>query len=186
MARVATFGFICALLVASTMASAMARAAAPGSEPLIAELRVGVLDHASTLFSSGREGGVDLNLELVFRRLPFLWGPHPYIGVSGYTDEDTDQLYAGLGWRWHPGESLFLGLGVGAAVHNGEILRVNDDVRGLGNRVLIHLAAEAGWRLSRRYDIALYYQHISNGPFHGQRGVNDGLDNIGLRLGYHF
>lgn len=172
-------------LVAALLAAVVY--AVPGSAGIVSQVRVGALDHASKLVSSGREDGVDANLEVVFAPIRQLWSAHPYLGTSfNFDSQNTDQLYAGFAWEGQPWRKLYLRIGFGAAVHNGELLRYNKHVRGLGNRVLIHAAGEAGWRISERYDVSLYYQHLSNGPFHGKRGVNDGLDNIGLRVGYHF
>ena len=155
---------------------------------IVSEIRGGLLDHATTLTTSGREDGVDANLELVFAPIGLLLSAHPFVGTSFNNDPDnTDQVYLGLAWDGQPVGNLLLRFGLGAARHNGELLRFSDDVRGLGNRNLIYLAMDIGWRFSPRIDVSLFYQHLSNGPFRGgDRDVNDGLDNIGLRLGYHF
>lgn len=154
---------------------------------LVSEIRGGLLDHASTLVSSGREDGIDANLEIAFASSKYtLWG-HPMIGGNVNKEgTNTDHVYAGLAWGGQPIGDLHLRFSVGGAYHNGELLRFNDEVRGLGSKTLYHFALDIGWKFSPRYDVGLYWQHLSNGPSSGERGANDGLDNIGIRLGYHF
>lgn len=169
------------------LAILMTAASLPASAGIVSELRGGLLDHASTLVSSGREDGVDLNLEVIFNSVPYTLGGHPHLGTSFNNDSNnTDHVYAGLTWDGRPVGEFQIRFALGAAYHNGEKLRFSDEVRGLGNTVLFHFGLDLGWRFSPRWDVSVYAQHMSNGPFDGERGVNDGLDNIGLRLGYHF
>lgn len=151
----------------------------------LSEIRIGMLDHATQLTSSGREDGVDLNLEAIFGETP-LWGsPRIFIGIAINSGDDTDQLYSGIAWRLEH-EDLFLRFGFGASIHNGNLLTVASDKRSLGTRGLFHSSIEAGWQITPRYDLSFYYQHVSNGPVPGRGGANHGLDNAGLRLGISF
>lgn len=151
----------------------------------LSEIRIGMLDHATELTSSGREDGIDISLEAVFGETP-LWGsPRVFLGVAVNSGDDTDQFYSGIAWRWRR-EDLFLRLGFGAAVHNGDLLTIASDKRSLGTRGLFHSSIEAGWQITPRYDLSFYYQHVSNGPIPGRGGANQGLDNAGLRLGISF
>src|SRR5262245_16460749 len=98
--------------------------AAPAS--LVDELRFGVLAHS--IDPNNDEGGVDLNLELLFRRPSYTYNnafldvalrPRIHLGTSINTAGETSQLYAGLTWDVKLAQRLSLELSFGGSLHNG-------------------------------------------------------------------
>jgi opacity protein-like surface antigen len=86
-----------------------------------------------------------------------------------------------LRWEIEAPSGVFFALGMGAAVHNGELTAVDADRKALGSRVLFHPSAELGYRFDGVNSVSLFADHMSNG-FTQQ--YNDGLDTIGIRFGH--
>ena len=150
------------------------------------ELRGGLLAHdVDHLWSNlHMEGGVDFNLEMVLFHplLKLLAGSIcPNLGVTVNTLGFTSKLYVGFLWEWETRAGLFLDLGLGAAVHDGELNDVEPGRKLLGSRILFRIPIEVGIRLSRRWRISLMFSHISNGY---TAEYNQGLDVLGLRIVY--
>ena len=82
-----------------------------------------------------------------------------------------------------PDDGLFLSLGLGPAFNNGKIATSQPDRKSLGSQVLFHPSVEFGYRFNRRYSVSLYYEHSSNA---GLAQENEGLNNVGLRVGLAF
>ncbi|HJZ33431.1 MAG TPA: acyloxyacyl hydrolase [Hyphomicrobiaceae bacterium] len=161
-----------------------------GAEDLLGagfELRGGVLAHdVPGLWSGFRlERGVDINGEILFGNgLPILGGAlRPAIGGSVNVDGFTSKAYADLRWETELPAHLFFGLGLGAAVHDGNLAPTEPDRKALGSRVLFHIPLELGVRLDARQSFSVYFEHTSNA---GTQRYNEGMDGIGLRYGYRF
>jgi hypothetical protein len=77
----------------------------------------------------------------------------------------------------------FFGLGLGAAIHDGNLDPTEPDRKALGSRVLFHIPFELGYRFDERQSISVYFEHTSNGNLADH---NEALDNIGIRYGYRF
>lgn len=154
------------------------------------------------LDSGGRETGTDLNGEIVLRLLDAARDPeraawledflHPRlavgadVNVSGY----TSQFYAGANWHaelwrhlFRAGDALYTEFTGGFAVHDGALDAGKPRREALGSRVLFHLSGEIGYAFGAHYSLGAYYDHASNS---GLARYNRSLDNVGLRLGYHF
>lgn len=176
-----TAGFLCGLA-----APASAQEAGAG-DPLLHEVSIGLLDHDTDGLWSGfsREDGVDFNGEVLFAPVAEVIGGrlHPALGVSINSGGDTSKVYAGLRYRYETEGGVFFGLGLGAAVHDGETKAVARDKKALGSRVLFHNVAEAGYRFTDHYAASIYFDHVSNASLADE---NEGLDTLGLRLGYRF
>lgn len=106
---------------------------------------------------------------------------HPAVGASINTGGDTSKIYAGLRYRYELENGLFFGLGV--AAHNGESKLVQTDKKALGSTLLFHIPAEIGYRFTEHYAASIYFDHISNGYTQDE---NEGLDTLGVRIGYRF
>jgi hypothetical protein len=160
---------------------AMAQAA-----PSSLEIRGGVLAHDVPDLWAGfnLEGGVDINAELLFGRgLPFLGGTlRPALGASVNTDGYTSRAYLDARWEIELGR-IFLGLGLGAAIHDGELDASQPDRKALGSRVLFHIPIELGLRLDDRNSLSVFFEHTSNANL---ADANEGLDAIGVRYGHRF
>ena len=151
-------------------------------------IRTGVLKHdVDDLWSGTRkEGGVDLNAEIIFNRPSFslLSGNvRPNLGASINTQGDTSKIYGGILWEFALKSGIFLNLGIGAAVHNGELDTSQEDKKSLGSRVLLRIPIEIGYSLSEHHQISILFDHVSNAFL---VDPNEGLDTLGLRYGYRF
>lgn len=162
-------------------------ALADEAKPVVYEVNVGLLHHDTADLWSGfnRESGIDINAEVLFNSFYEILGGtiHPALGVSVNTAGDTSKAYGGLRYRYELENGLFFGIGLGAAVHNGESRLVRSDKKALGSTLLFHIPAEVGYHFNKHYTVAAYFDHISNGYTQDE---NEGLDTIGLRFGYRF
>lgn len=176
-------GALC--LAAATLLSP----AAAHAQGLVSEIKGGVLWHDVPNMWSGfqdEKDSVDVNLEVIFSpRLPFLFGViSPALGASISTAGATSHAYLDARWQIDLGRSgLFLGLGLGAAIHDGELEPVAADRKALGTRVLFHIPAEIGWRFDSHQSVSIYFEHTSNANLSEH---NEGLDRLGVRYGYKF
>lgn len=150
-------------------------------------LHLGLLAHdVSNLWShSRRESGVDLNAEWTpgwpgTRLGPAIAGGH--IGVNLNGAGDTSYLYAGLHLRFGQPRGWFGRIGLGGALHDGEEELVRDDRKALGSTLLFHIPLELGYQW-QRHSLSLYFSHISNA---GTADANEGLDTLGLRVGWRY
>jgi hypothetical protein len=172
-----------ALLVGVAASGEALAQAAPSS----LEVRGGVLAHDVPDLWAGfsLEGGVDINAEVLLGRgLTFLGGTvRPALGVSINTEGYTRRAYLDARWEYEWRNGLFLGLGLGAAVHDGDLDCCEPDRKALGSRVLFHIPLELGLRLDDRNSVSVYFEHISNWDL---ADVNEGLDAIGVRYGRRF
>lgn len=151
------------------------------------EVKAGVLHHDTGDLWSGfrRESGVDLNLELIFSpQLEILGGTiRPAFGGSVNTAGDTSKVYTGLRWQYEHASGLFFGVGLGGAVHDGDLRLERNDRKALGSRVVFHIPIEAGYRFDGKSGLSVYFDHISNAYL---AEANEGMDTLGLRYGYRF
>lgn len=168
----------------------LACGAAGAQEPLVREVKVGFLNHDVDGLWSGfsRESGADINLEIVLGRGVELFGGkvRPALGGSVNTAGDTSKAYVDLRWDWdfksNVFDGVFIGFGVGAAIHDGELGRTRGR-KALGSRVLFHIPFEVGIRPYEHVTISLYFDHVSNAYLAEE---NEGMDTLGVRVGYRF
>ena len=159
-----------------------------GESSWLNEVRAGVLAHdVDDLWSGNRkEGGVDLNAEIIFSRPSFslLSGyVRTNFGLSINTHGDTSMVYGGILWELETKPGIFLDLGIGAAIHNGQLETGQEDKKSLGSRVLFRIPIEIGYALNEHHRISILFVHVSNGYL---ADPNEGLDMLGLRYGYRF
>lgn len=178
-------GLAATFLSLAILVGATERAIADG---LLHELRIGVLAHdVPDLWSGFRAEpeSADVNIEAVMSpSIAFLGGDiRPALGGSIDSAGGTSHAYVDVRWQYELPGGLFIGLGVGAAVHNGQLELVDLDRKALGSRVLFHFPAEIGLHLDDHNSVSLYFEHISNGY---TVDPNEGLDRLGVRYGYRF
>ncbi|BCS88929.1 acyloxyacyl hydrolase [Pseudodesulfovibrio sediminis] len=152
----------------------------------VSEIRGGLYAHDVDLWSFDREDGPDVNVEVLFNSPSFLealWAPRPHLGATINTDGDTSHLYGGLTWEYDLPENFFVDGNLGASVHNGKLDTNDDDRKSLGSRILFRLGAALGYNITEHVNVSLQYEHMSNAYL---AEPNEGMDNIGLRLGYRF
>ena len=155
--------------------------------PTRIEIRAGVLAHdVPGLWSGFRlESGVDINAELLLGPgVAFLGGTvRPVIGGSVNTAGGTSKAYLDARWEFDTSCGIFFGLGVGAAIHDGNLDASDPDRKALGSRVLFHIPIEVGYRFDERRSVSVFFEHMSNGNF---ADSNEALDSIGVRYGHRF
>ena len=153
----------------------------------IYEVKGGLLAHDVPDLWSGfslERRAVDANLEVSFICLPFLGGTlRPVVGGTLNTRGDTSHGYFDARWQFELPFNLFLGTGVGVAVHTGLLDPTDIDRKALGSRALFHIPLEVGVRLDQHNSLSIYFEHTSNA---GLANYNEGMDRIGLRYGYRF
>jgi lipid A 3-O-deacylase len=175
---------LAAVVVAGPIAAVAQTVPATG---LVQELRLGVLVHDMPGLWSGfrLERGTDINAEAILApSVPIFGGLlRPAIGASVSTSGQTSKAYFDARWMLEARSGFFLGLGLGAAVHNGFVDPTEVDRKALGSRVLFHIPLEVGYRFDQRNSLSLYFDHMSNGY---TRTYNEGLDSLGVRYGYKF
>ena len=157
---------------------------AVSQENLIHELRGGVLVHDVDMWAAGDvEDGAAFNGELAFRSFGSLLGGQlrPALGASITGGDRTSYGYADARWEYTI-ENFFFGVGLGLAVHDGE-LRREPGRKDLGSRVLFHVPIEAGYQLTDTHRVSIYFEHVSNAWL---ADPNPGMDNIGVRLAHRF
>jgi lipid A 3-O-deacylase len=151
----------------------------------ISELKFGALYHDPPYlwsnFSVERQTA-DANFEVLFVPWARTFGGYlrPAIGTSVNFVGGTSKAYADLRWEMEAPSGVFFALGMGAAIHDGELGIVDADHKALGSRVLFHPSAEFGYRFDGVNSISIFADHVSNG--FTQR-YNEGLDTIGIRYG---
>ena len=149
---------------------------------------MGLLAHdVNHLWSGSRaEEGIDLNAELIFSRPAwhlFKGSLQPNIGFSVNDSGGTSKVYGGVLWQIESNRNWFLSIGLGAALHNGELDTDQSDQKSLGSRVLFRVPIEIGVAFDKRHRIAVMFDHISNAYL---ADPNEGMDTLGLRYGYRF
>jgi len=175
--------------LALTTAALLACAAPASSEGLIYELKAGVLGHDVPDLWSGfqaEHSAPDINLEVILRPSYYFLGGaiRPAIGGTINTRGDTSHGYIDARWQYDTPFGFYVGLGLGAAIHNGEIgPEGGPDHKWLGSRVLFHIPAEIGYRLDTHNSVSVYFEHTSNAY---TATYNEGMDRIGIRYGYRF
>jgi lipid A 3-O-deacylase len=174
---------VSALLLLLALAPLPARAGGK----ILSEIRGGVYAHDIDLWSFHRESGTDVNGELLFVSPAFLdvlWSPRPHLGATVNTDGNTSHAYAGLTWELPLASTgLFVDGNLGLSVNNGRRDTDDPDRKSLGSPVLFRLGAALGYNLTEKVNVSLQYEHMSNAYLANE---NEGMDNLGLRLGYRF
>ena len=161
---------------------------AASAGPFVDELKIGVLWHDVPGLWSGFQAepnSADINIEaLLSPSVAFLGGTiRPAIGGSISTVGATSDAYIDARWQYETPSGVFFGLGLGAAVHNGQLQLEDWDRKALGSRVLFHMPAEIGYRFDEHNSLSAYFEHMSNAY---TVSPNEGMDRLGIRYGYRF
>jgi lipid A 3-O-deacylase len=164
---------------------------------------VGALIHsvpAADIKNSHKESGGDIQLEAQFKRPGFLdWTYiHPYVIASINVIGDTS--YVGFGWNWdfRFGKNDEWGFQpiLGYVLHNGytqDPYPKSDPRYGpyfnehllLGSKDLFRLGLAGSRKFGDKLEGQVVLEHLSHGYILGDE-VNQGVDNLGLRLIYKF
>jgi lipid A 3-O-deacylase len=171
--------------------------AGEGFAGVFSEIRGGATWHDMGV----REGGADINGELLFvtpvparltADLPPLYRwmlePRVHVGFSANTEGYTSQGYFGLTWTTmlardvlRPGDGIRFDIFFGGSVNDGKHASTEPDRKSLGGNLLFRLGGEIGYQIDPRWSVSLFFDHQSNG---GLARINEGMNNLGLRLGF--
>ncbi len=167
-----------------------------------AEVHAGVMLHnicVTNCKNADKEGGPSVELQVSFDSPEFLnWAlsPQPYVMASLNTAGDTSFAGVGLEWRWDFAPGWALEPGLGYVVHDGKIENpypngtpeaaafAEEHVQ-LGSRDLFRTSLALTRDLPGPWEIQVQYEHLSHGQILGS-GRNQGIDEIGIRIGYRF
>jgi hypothetical protein len=188
--------------VAAVLTAALLPVAAPAQNITEGALKLGVVKH-DVKFLGGVEPGIDVNPEIIFPSpIPDAWAaqvpwylrfatqPRPTVGGMINTAGATNQAYVGATWTWllasnvlNPGDGFTFGIFFGPGFNDGEIGPPTPNRKALGSHVLFREAIEFGYRITPRYEVSFYADHISNAGF---ARFNQSLNEIGGRFGIRF
>jgi len=114
--------------------------------------------------------------------------PRPHLGLTANTEGKTSKGYFGLTWAtmlardvFRPGDGIRFDFLFGGSINNGLHNRHLADRKDLGGNLLFHVGAELGYQFDRTWSVSLFLDHDSNG---GTASRNQGLNSVGLRVGY--
>jgi lipid A 3-O-deacylase len=182
-----------AWLILPVLLAWLPAAPADAQNRFVDEVKVGVLGHDLPFLGGQKEGGADINAEILFTSPAFLrrvWAPRPHIGGSVNTNGDTNHAYIGLTWEFtlareiaRRNDAIFFGFSLGGAVHDGLLDTRRTDRKSLGSRALFRESVEVGYRLNEIHSLSAYVDHISNARLAKR---NEGITNAGMRLGLKF
>lgn len=165
------------------------------------QINVGVLAHNIRVIdgkNANKEDGPALEFQINFDSPGFLhWAgsPEPYLVASVNLSGDTSFGGGGLEWRWEFADGWAITPGLGYVIHDGElenpfppgpasIAFANQHVL-LGSRDLFRTSIGLEREFGPNWSGQLFFSHLSHGQILGD-GRNQGLDQAGVRIGYHF
>lgn len=183
-------------------AASLAPSAADAQNLTYSEVKFGVLAHDAH-FLGGKEGGVDLNPEIIFQSpvadswanglpwyLRWMVQPRPTVGAELNISGFTNQYYFGPTWTWQlasnvlkPDDGIALSYFFGPGFNDGDIIGKAPNRKSLGSHILFREALELGYRITPVYQISGFVDHVSNGGFAKQ---NQSINDVGARLGVRF
>lgn len=176
------------LAAAITTGSIASASAGDIGDRLMNEFRAGVLYHDLMQ----RESGVDINAEILFRfaavdfTIPGIgtYGMlRPHVGGNLNLSGDTSMAYAGYTLTLDVTDWMFIEGSFGGMVHNGNTQRNVAGKLALGCNVMFRESASLGFRVTDQINVSTTIEHSSN---NGYCDANNGLTNVGVRLGYAF
>lgn len=118
----------------------------------------------------------------------FRWigSPRPAVGTVVNLLGYESLVHAGLNWHWNLFDTpVYVEAGLGVGLHNGYLDNApSEGFRELGCRTLIHWQYGVGTEISEDVTLTLQWQHLSNYIFGCY--PNEGINNLGLVVGYKF
>lgn len=170
----------------------------------VSEIRGAIMAHnieTNVSKNAGKEDGPDVQVEVLWDSpdwLRFAFSPRPSAIASLNTRGETSFAGVGLDWTFPIGARLTVDPYLGYVIHNGDPLdnpyapsdsvrraKFNAEELALGSRDLFRLGVALGYRHNEEWTSYLVYEHVSHGHILGG-SKNQGLDNIGVRIGRNF
>ena len=172
------------------------------SAGIVDEVRVGVIQHNICITdckNADKEDGPNIHGEVVFESpefLSILASPEPYVMASVNTAGNTSFGGVGLQWDLEFADGWSIEPGLGYIIHDGATSNpfangtpeaeafANENVL-LGSEDLFRTSLSLTRDLNAQWRLQLHYEHLSHGQILGN-GRNQGMDSIGVRVGYRF
>lgn len=133
-----------------------------------------------------------LTFDALFR-LPdvtaFQWLGSPRVELGGVVNLRGREsvLHAGLNWHLPVFDTpLFLEMGWGIGFTNAALEGAEAPYRNVGCNPLVHWSLAAGVEIDQNWSVIGKLQHVSHALLCGEDASNDGINNLGLTLGYRF
>jgi len=183
---------------------AMAAAAGPAqaSDGPVDSIHFGVMAHNIRVIdpkNANKEDGPAVEFQVNFDSPRFLhWAgsPTPYAVASLNVAGDTSFAGVGLEWRLRLGEHWTFDPGLGYVIHDGELevpfpfgsqeaVDFSAEHVLLGSRDLFRTSFGFSREFGERWSGQVFFSHLSHGQILGN-GRNQGMDQIGLRIGRRF
>lgn len=187
---------------AGVVAFGAALAVAPSAQAGVDEIHVGVMAHNVCVIdckNADKEDGPNVEFQVSFESpgwLDWAGSPQPYLMASVNTAGDTSFGGFGLEWRWDFADGWAVEPGFGYVVHNGETNNpfpngspeaaafAEENVM-LGSEDLFRTSIGLTRDFAGPWEAQVFFEHLSHGQILGE-GRNQGLDQVGIRLGYQF
>ena len=155
---------------------------------ILSEARFGLLAHS---IDEHEFGSVDVNGELLTVKPTHLNGawdyliPRFHLGGNLNTAGGTSDVYGGVTWQFPIYERIFGEVTFGGSANDGNADRVitNTTDDRVGCHVMFRESGSIGYRLTEHWNVMALAEHISNAGFCLH---NEGVTNMGARLGYVF
>jgi lipid A 3-O-deacylase len=176
----------------------------PIAQAKVSEVRGALYAHnveTNVSKNAGKEDGPDVQAEILWdspRWLGFAASPRPSAVISINTQGETSFAGVGLDWSFPIGERFSVDPYLGYVIHTSDPLEnpyaPSDSVRrakfnaeelALGSRDLFRLGFAVSYRHNEKWTSSVVYEHLSHGHMLGG-SKNQGLDNVGIRLGRTF
>jgi lipid A 3-O-deacylase len=168
-------------------------ASAPAVSDILHHVSFGYLAHDVLGLWSGfriERAATAENVDIVFApHLDLLGGSiRPALGGTIANGDGTSFGYADARYEIDGPFGTFFGLGLGLAIHDGalspQVPSGGHRDKALGSRGLFHVPIEIGVTFADTLRVSAYFEHVSNGWL--GTDVNEGMDNLGMRIGYKF
>ncbi len=187
---------------AGIIALGLAAASAGAAHAEVESVHLGVLAHnvcITNCKNADKEDGPNIEAQVNFASpgvLRWIGAPQPYLVASGNVAGATSFAGAGLEWRWEFLDRWSVEPGLGYVIHDGEVSNPfpNGDPRATqfssenvlyGSRDLFRTSLGLSREIGDSWRAQAFFSHLSHGQIIGN-GRNQGVDQVGVRLGYRF
>lgn len=154
------------------------------------EIRGGLYWHSADSGDFDASRLEDVNVELLFA-IPTLDEAlaigrlRPHVGATINFGGLESMVYGGISWTVPIGDTpFFVEAAFGGTIHNGHLEGADKPYRNLGCSVMFHESISLGYEITEQASIMATAEHASHASLCD--GPNQGLTNVGIRLGWKF
>lgn len=179
-----------------------AMAMAPAAHAGVDEVYLGVMQNNICVIdckNANKEDGPNVEFQVSFDSPSWLgWAgsPQPFVVGSLNVAGETSFGGVGLEWRWDFADKWALEPSVGYIIHDGEVsnpfpngspeaAQFADEHVLFGSEDLFRTSLALTRDFEGPWEGQIIFEHLSHGQILGH-GRNQGLDSIGIRIGYQF